>query len=610
VQLEALGLEVPEFLSDPGVETSRDTMVVDVEEMKKQGEAGGSSRPSKPRASTVALSDDDLEELVEPEVREKMQPRKPEAEPAARPAPQGVAAFDEHSSPSLPVVRFKTPDPVAPDGEETSGPATMPMPERNDLESSAESWEIDVSGPEHPIPRDTDERPAVKPPGDGVVSARADRRDSDGEEVALDDDDLKDEVATPADASDSGEILSDELIEEVEAQSAQPVPLRAPIEPAADKPAEPEKPKPEPDKAEAKPEPRADSKSDVKPEPKPEAKPEPKAAAPAGAVPAPAPPAPHKPPPAPPQVAHAKPPPAPPKKQSAARVAAIATVVAPDATRDERRRRAKPWFEEIFDEDYLRTLPFLTPQATQSEAQFVIDALGLQPGAQVLDLGCGYGRHAMELAARGFHVVGLDASLPLLLRGADEAQRRGLTINFVHGDMRELDFDSQFDGAYCVFSTFGFFDDETNKKTASNLARALKPGARIVLDILNRDYLIADLPTRVWWEGDGCVVLEEVEFNYFSSRIQCNRSVVFDDGRQVEQEISMRAYSLHEIGKLLHAAGFRVLEISGSMVAKGRFFGGTSRQIIVVAERRPKDPEKAGNGASSHHDSPKTSTPT
>ena len=245
--------------------------------------------------------------------------------------------------------------------------------------------------------------------------------------------------------------------------------------------------------------------------------------------------------------------------------------------------------EEIFDDDYLRTLPFLTPQATQFEAQFVIDALGLQSGAQVLDLGCGYGRHAMELAARGMHVVGLDLSLPLLLRGADEAQRRSLTINFVHADMRELDFDSQFDGAYCLFSTFGFFDDETNKKTMAHLARALKPGARVVLDILNRDYLIADLPTRVWWEGDGCVVLEEVEFNYFSSRIQCNRSVVFDDGRQVEQEISVRAYSLHEIGKVMHAAGFRVLEVSGSMVTRGRFFGGTSRQIVVIAERRPKD---------------------
>ncbi|MDQ3369299.1 MAG: methyltransferase domain-containing protein, partial [Myxococcota bacterium] len=285
--------------------------------------------------------------------------------------------------------------------------------------------------------------------------------------------------------------------------------------------------------------------------------------------------------------AHKAPPAPPPAKKDKA--AAVAPAPSKESKLEPKAGpRGKPWFVDLFDEDYLRTLPFLTPQATQAEAEFVIDAMGLTAGAQVLDVGCGYGRHAMELAARGFHVVGLDMSTPLLVRGGEEAHRRGLQINFVRGDMRELDFESQFDGAYCLFSTFGYFDDETNKKTIANIARALRPGGRMMIEILNRDYVIADLPTRVWWEGEGCVVLEEVELNYFSSRIQVNRSVVFDDGRQLEQEISVRAYSLHEVGKLLHAAGFRVLEVSGGYQTRGRFFGNQSRHIIVLAER--KDP--------------------
>lgn len=295
------------------------------------------------------------------------------------------------------------------------------------------------------------------------------------------------------------------------------------------------------------------------------------------------------PPPPPPAAHHHKPPPAPPpaKKPAAPPAAASGgTATKSDAKLDPKPSGRKPWFVDLFDEDYLRTLPFLTPQATQAEAEFVIDAMGLAPGAQVLDVGCGYGRHAMELAARGYHVVGLDLSTPLLVRGGEEANRRGLQINFIRGDMRELDFEAQFDGAYCLFSTFGYFDDETNKKTITNIARALKPGGRVMLEILNRDYVIADLPTRVWWEGEGCVVLEEVELNYFSSRIQVNRSVVFDDGRQLEQEISVRAYSLHEVGKLMHAAGFRVLEVSGGYQTRGRFFGNQSRHIIVLAERK------------------------
>jgi len=254
--------------------------------------------------------------------------------------------------------------------------------------------------------------------------------------------------------------------------------------------------------------------------------------------------------------------------------------------RPRRRRRAKQWFEEIFDDDYLRTLPFLSPKQTEREAAFIADSLELPAGAAVLDLGCGYGRHAMELANRGHQVTGLDLSLPLLIRAADAARRLGVAVNFVHGDMREMSFDAEFDAAYCVFTSFGYFDDDTNRKVAANLQRALKPGGKVLIELVNRDYITRDLPTRVWWQGEGCVVLEEVDFNYFSSRLQVQRSIILEDGRQLEQEISIRAYSLHEIGKVLHHAGFRVIEVSGGLGLRGKFFGAHSRQLLVLAEKK------------------------
>ncbi len=251
-----------------------------------------------------------------------------------------------------------------------------------------------------------------------------------------------------------------------------------------------------------------------------------------------------------------------------------------------KKRRSKQWFEEIFDEDYLHTLPFMTPQQTEREVAFLLDALELQQGGRVLDIGCGYGRHAMEIAARGHRTVGLDLSLPLLIRATDAARRVGVNVDFVHGDMRDMTFENEFEGAYCYFTTFGYFDDDTNRRVAAGICRALKPGGRLVLDLINRDYLIGDLPTRVWWQGDGCVVLEEVDFNYFTSRLQVQRQIILEDGRQLEQEISIRAYSLHEIGKVLHHAGFRVLEVSGSLDLRGRFYGNESRQLLVVAEKK------------------------
>jgi SAM-dependent methyltransferase len=259
------------------------------------------------------------------------------------------------------------------------------------------------------------------------------------------------------------------------------------------------------------------------------------------------------------------------------------------AQRPRRPKRSKPWFEEVFDEDYLRTLPFMRADQTMREVEFISEALRVGAGSEVLDIACGYGRHAFELVQRGYNVTGLDLSLPLLLRAAEESKRRSLFVKFVQGDMREMEFEQQFDGAYSMLTSFGYFDEDTNLRVAERICRALKPGARFLLDIVNRDYVVSDLPVRVWWEGTGCVVLEEVDFNFHTSRIVTHRSIVFEDGRQLEQEISVRAYSLHEIGRLLRQAGFRVIDVSGSLNTRGQFFGNVSRSLLIVAEKRDSD---------------------
>jgi SAM-dependent methyltransferase len=478
-----------------------DSVDIPIEEDEPAPSEPAQRRP--PRASTMALSDDDLEEFLEP-----AEDGEDDAEDAlaALAAMMGTAGMTgtmgttrSSFSARLPALKI---DQLASDDE---GP-----------EDQAAEVQALARGPA------AQEEASVEDSASDAEEAPEQGEDADAVAVTEDGPERADSEAPDAlaDTSDSGEILEDDMIEELD---------------------------------------------------------EPKAAARQEAL------APPAPPPAPPKSAPVKvapktPPPAPKSADSTPST----------NTSKGRTRKGKSWFEEIFDEDYLRTLPFLTPQATQAEALFVAEALGVEPGARLLDVGCGYGRHAMELAARGYQIVALDLSLPLLLRGADEAQRRGLNINFIHGDMRDLVFESQFDGIYCLFSTFGYFDEETNRKVIEGMARAVKRGGRVVLDVLNRDYLIGELPTRVWWEGDGCVVLEEVDFNYFTSRIHSNRSIVFDDGRQLEQEISIRSYSLHELGKMLHTAGLRVIEVSGSTAMRGRFFGNQSRGLIVVAEKRER----------------------
>lgn len=245
----------------------------------------------------------------------------------------------------------------------------------------------------------------------------------------------------------------------------------------------------------------------------------------------------------------------------------------------------KPWFEEFFDDDYLRTIPFMTPTYTLKEMEYISSHLDLPTGAKLLDVGCGYGRLAIEFARTGYEVTGLDTSLPLMFLAAEASTEAGVEVNFMHQDMREMSFDNEFDGVYCVMTSFGYFDDDANREVVGRMHRALKPGGKLFVEVINRDFIINDLPSRVWWEGDDCVVMDEVEFNYLTSRIVSKRSVVFSDGRSVNHDLSIRAYCLHELGRMLHTAGFRVVSVTGNINTDNRFFGQHSPYLIVVSEK-------------------------
>ena len=262
--------------------------------------------------------------------------------------------------------------------------------------------------------------------------------------------------------------------------------------------------------------------------------------------------------------------------------------VAEDASGLPRRKRRtrKAWWEEIFDDDYLRSQPTYSDRQTQKEVDFFQAAMGVEPGGMLLDLGCGSGRHAVEFSKRGYQVVGLDLSLAMLARAAELAQRAGQKINFIHGDMREMAFEATFDGVYCVGTSFGYFDEETNARVLTGIHRALKRRGVLVLEVVNRDYLINQQPSMVWFEGDGCVCMEESSFNFITSRLRVKRSLLFEAGRQVEHEFSFRAYCLHEIGQFLHAGGFRVAEVSGHIDTPGAFFGPDSQLLVILAEKR------------------------
>jgi len=290
--------------------------------------------------------------------------------------------------------------------------------------------------------------------------------------------------------------------------------------------------------------------------------------------------APSKPPP-PPSKAHAPPPP-----PSEAKAEDTKPPPKPAASKRPKKPR-RNWWETLFNDDYLRTVPIPHPKTIIGQCDFIEQRLGLAAGATILDVGCGLGLHAVELTRRGYLVVGLDLSLPMLSRAADEAQEHGFKINFLHADMREMNFEGAFDAVVCWGTTFGYFDDEGNRQVVERLYRALKPRGLLLMEAVNRDYVIQGQPNLVWFEGDGCVVMEETHMNYITSRLGVKRTVILDDGRQRDTRYSVRLYSLHELGQILHHRGFRVVEVSGREAHPGVYFGADSPKLIILAERRP-----------------------
>ena len=258
----------------------------------------------------------------------------------------------------------------------------------------------------------------------------------------------------------------------------------------------------------------------------------------------------------------------------------------PDSGRPRARRSLKrPWWEEIFGEDFTRAVPRISEKQIRREVDFIEESLGVAKGGVVLDLGCGSGHHAVELASRGYGVVGYDLSVYQLALAADVAQEREQKINFLQGDMREMAFEAMFDGIYCWNTSFGYFEEEKNAAVAERVFRALKPGGMFLIDIANRDFAAAYSPSQLWYEGDSCVCMDDMSVDFITSRLRVKRSVIFDDGRSRECVYSIRLYSLHELGKLLHDVGFRVTEASGQPSTPGVFFGELSPRLIVLAQK-------------------------
>jgi SAM-dependent methyltransferase len=258
---------------------------------------------------------------------------------------------------------------------------------------------------------------------------------------------------------------------------------------------------------------------------------------------------------------------------------------------DERRNppatQGSTWYVDFFRNDYLNVYAHtFTEERAQKEAGFVATALDLKPGASVLDLCCGQGRHAVELAKRELRVTGLDLNAEYLELTQRAAEASKVKLETVAADMREIPFENKFDAIVNMYSSFGYLETEAEDlNVLESAAKALKPGGQLLLDMLNREWAVANYIQNDWHAGEeGTLYVERRDLDLASSRMHVHFIVVEPSGSRRESiGHIIRLYTLTEMTRLLAGVGLIVNAVFGGFDSET--YSIDTRRMIIVARK-------------------------
>ncbi len=220
------------------------------------------------------------------------------------------------------------------------------------------------------------------------------------------------------------------------------------------------------------------------------------------------------------------------------------------------------------------------PEATRAEAEFLEKNLGLFPGARVLDVPCGAGRLAFELAARGYRMTGVDISSEFLDAARAETREHGLEIDWRQSDMRDLPWREEFDAAFCAGSSFGFLGDEGDAEFLANVARTLRPGSRFFGDFKAAESVLPSFRESYEMRLGDIVFAAKNRYDPPSGTMENLYTITCGERNETKRAVH-RIYTTREILRMLRDAGFEEFETYGSI--QGEPFRLGSSVLLVVA---------------------------
>jgi len=252
----------------------------------------------------------------------------------------------------------------------------------------------------------------------------------------------------------------------------------------------------------------------------------------------------------------------------------------------------KQWYEELFENYGQKYDNENFTQGTIGECDFIEQEISFNKSVKILDVGCGTGRHSIELSKRGYQVTGIDLSDSQLFRAREKAEKQGQNIDFLKHDARNLPFENEFDlvimlceGAFSLMET-----DEMNYEILKNAAKSLKGHGKIIFTTLNGLFplyhSVEEFCASTSEEGNA--TYRSNTFDLMTFRDYNITEVEDDDGNKKELECNERYYVPSEISWLLKTLGYTKMGIFGAKL------GAFSRndklttedfEMLVVAEK-------------------------
>ena len=245
---------------------------------------------------------------------------------------------------------------------------------------------------------------------------------------------------------------------------------------------------------------------------------------------------------------------------------------------------ADDWWKSFFEGlvvEFWRAA--MSRETTRAEADFLEKHLGLSPGERVLDVPCGAGRLAIELASRGCRVTGVDISSEFLDAARADARERSLEIEWRQGEMRDLPWDSVFDAAYCAGSSFGYLGDEGDAAFVSAVARTLTPGGRFFADFKAAESVLPNFRESYEMRLGDLVFAARNRYDPLTGTMENLYTITRGDFIETKRAVH-RIYTCSEILRMLTNAGFGNFETCASIEGEPFRFG--SPNLLVVAAKK------------------------